>query len=65
MVLVLDDESRRLFIFRGNRDGQLGLGNFGRETNRNVPTQATIPGDIKIKAVGVGDNHTAIITENR
>ncbi len=50
--------NNNVWSFGSNHEGQLGLGDNGYGTNRNIPTKIN---NIKAKFVSCGENHTVLI----
>jgi alpha-tubulin suppressor-like RCC1 family protein len=55
-------EGGAVYTWGDNDDGQLGLGDHGDSTNRNVPTE--VPGLNGMVAVAAGSNHSLALSKN-
>jgi len=61
---ILIDTNNNAWSFGANDMGQLGLGDFGMGTERNIPTQIQMPSGIKAKQSACGDVFSIIIDTN-
>jgi alpha-tubulin suppressor-like RCC1 family protein len=68
-TVLLSEDGKHIWTFGDNIHGQLGHGDRGYGTNRNIPTEIhrgenDLPEDVNIVKVSCGDYHTVLLSDD-